>query len=146
MWAHFAAWFQPGEPPKAAKMRHSILPASRCGTLCSSMPKPKTERRLRSRIAARLPVSVRSGNENLESAGYTRDLSMSGVFLYTDSQIREGSELEMVLMLPPELTEGEKRWVCCQGAVVRVENADGKNGLGVAASIRTMQVLPEILP
>src|ERR1019366_1993400 len=115
MWAHFAAWFQLGEPPKAAKMRHSFLPASRCGTLCSSMPKPKTERRLRSRIAARLPVSVRSGNENLESAGYTRDLSMSGVFLYTDSQIREGSELEMVLMLPPELTEGERRWVCCQG-------------------------------
>jgi hypothetical protein len=110
------------------------------------MLEPKAERRSRSRIAARVPVSVRAGSENLEVSGYTRDLSMSGVFLYTDSQIREGSELEMVLMLPPDLTQGEKRWVCCQGQVVRVESADGKNGLGVAASILNMQVLPEILP
>jgi hypothetical protein len=110
------------------------------------MLKPKSERRSRSRIAARLPVSVRSGSGNLEPAGYTRDLSMNGVFLYTDSQIHEGSELEIVLMLPPELTEGAKKWVCCQAAVVRVERAEGKSGLGVAASIKNMQVLPEILP
>ena len=111
------------------------------------MPKPKTERRLQSRIEARVPVSVRSGTQTLESVGYTRDLSMTGVFLYTDSQIHEGSELEMVLILPPELTNGEKQWVCCQAAVVRVENStDGKASLGVAASIRNMQILPEILP
>ena len=107
---------------------------------------PKTDRRSRSRIEARLPVKVRSGAENLEVEGYTRDLSMNGVFLYTESKLREGSELEMVLMLPPELTNGEKRWVCCQGAVVRVEDEVGKNRLGVAASIRVMQVLPEIIP
>jgi hypothetical protein len=71
---------------------------------------------------------------------------MSGVFFYTDSKIREGSELELVLMLPPELTEGEKRWVCCQGAVVRVENTTTENSIGVAARIRNMQVLPEIIP
>ena len=71
---------------------------------------------------------------------------MTGVFLYTDSQIREGSELEIVLMLPGELTDGEKKWVCCQAAVVRVERVEGENGLGVAASIRNMQVLPEIIP
>jgi hypothetical protein len=110
------------------------------------MQKPKTERRRQSRIEARLPVSVRAENQSLESVGYTRDLSMSGVFLYTDSKIHEGSELEMVLILPPELTDGEKRWVCCQAAVVRVENTEGKTRLGVAASIRNMQVLPEILP
>ncbi len=110
------------------------------------MAKSKTDRRFRSRVAARLPVSVRAGDETFQSAGVTRDLSMNGVFLYTDSQIREGSELEMVLMLPPEVTDGEKQWVCCQGSVVRVENVDGKNGLGVAASIRSMQILPEILP
>lgn len=110
------------------------------------MPGPKAERRSRSRVAARMPVSVRTGTENPVAAAYTRDLSMNGVFLYTDSQIHEGSELEVVLMLPPELTEGEKRWVCCQAAVVRVEKAPGKSGLGVAASIRNMQVLPEIMP
>lgn len=111
-----------------------------------SMREPAAERRSRSRIAARVPVSVRSGSQNLESPGYTRDLSMTGVFLYTDSQIHEGSELEMVLMLPPQLMDGEKRWVCCQAAVVRVERTAGKNNIGVAASIRNMQILPEILP
>jgi hypothetical protein len=50
----------------------------------------------------------------------------------------------MVLILPPELTQGEKRWVCCQASVVRVE--DKKDGnFGVAARIRNMDVLPEIL-
>ena len=48
-------------------------------------------------------------------------------------------------MLPPALTGGEKRWVCCQADVVRVESADGKKDLGVAASIRKMQMLPEIV-
>ncbi len=110
------------------------------------MREPKAERRSRSRIAARVPVAVRSEKANLESSGYTRDLSMNGIFLYTDSQIHEGSELEMVLMLPAELVEGNKRWVCCQAAVVRVEQTGGKNGIGVAASIKNMQVLPEILP
>ena len=109
-------------------------------------PAQKTERRSRSRIAARVPVTIRSQEDNVKTGGYTRDLATSGVFFYTDSQIHEGSELEIVLMLPPELTEGEKRWVCCQAAVVRVENALGKSGFGVAASIRHMQILPEILP
>ena len=56
-----------------------------------------------------------------QATGFTRDLSASGIFIYTDSQISEGSELEMVLILPPELTHGEKQWVCCQASVVRVK-------------------------
>jgi len=71
---------------------------------------------------------------------------MNGVFLYTDSPMREGSEFEMVLMLPAELTAGEKRWVCCQAAVLRVESGKEEAGFGVAASIRNMQVMPEIVP
>ena len=105
-----------------------------------------SERRSRSRVKTRVAVSVRTADGDLENAGFTRDLSTNGVFLYANSPILEGSELEMVLMLPPELAAGGKRWVCCQAAVVRVENGDGKNGFGVAARIRNMQILPEILP
>ena len=55
-----------------------------------------------------------------------------------------GSDLEMVLMLPAQLTDGEKRWVCCQASVIRVE-AGGEDGhFGVAASIRSIATLPEI--
>ncbi len=80
----------------------------------------------------------------VEATGVTRDLNTSGIFLYTDSHISEGSELEMVLILPPELTHGEKQWVCCQASVVRVEENKDGGDFGVAASIRSIEVLPEI--
>jgi hypothetical protein len=67
------------------------------------------------------------------------------VFLFTDSEVTAGSELELVLVLPPELTGGEKRWVCCQASVVRVESHGGSGGYGVAASLRNLEALPEIV-
>jgi hypothetical protein len=115
--------------------------------LCYSPPRmttPEDDRRSGPRIPARVPVTIKAPQGNLELTGQTRDLSTSGIFLYTSSHISEGSELEMVLILPPELTQGEKRWVCCRASVVRVEDkADGY--FGVAASIRNMDILPEIL-
>jgi len=107
------------------------------------MALPKPERRSRNRIPVRVPVSVKSP-QSQSTKGYTRDLSMNGIFLYTDSQISQGSELEVVLLLPPELASGEKRWVCCQASVVRVEERREGGRLGVAASIRNMAVVPEI--
>jgi len=102
----------------------------------------KVDRRSRHRVVARLPVLVRSG-ENAEFSAQTRDVSASGVFLYTESRIVEGSDLELVLILPPELTSGEKCWVCCHARVLRVEQGPGKD-FGIAAEIRRMDILPEI--
>jgi len=51
----------------------------------------------------------------------------------------------MILILPSELTSGEKRWVCCRASVVRVEDSEEGGDFGVAARIRSMEVLPEIL-
>jgi hypothetical protein len=107
------------------------------------MPGPKSERRADKRIATSLPVSIKSP-QGEAITGHTRDLSTSGIFLYSDTRIREGSELEMVLMLPPQLTGGEKRWVCCQASVVRVEGSRESGPFGVAASIRSIATLPEI--
>jgi PilZ domain-containing protein len=107
------------------------------------MANRKPEQRSRPRLPVQVQVSIRSG-ESQASTGLTRDLSRNGVFFYTDSQIHAGSELEIVLMLPPELTQGEKSWVCCQASVVRVEQAPGKGQMGVAANIRNIATLPEI--
>jgi hypothetical protein len=109
------------------------------------MPETKVDRRSRQRIPAEVPVTIRSASGSLQATGRTRDLSMSGIFLYSDSHIQPGSQLEMVLILPPELTQGEKRWVCCQAAVVRVEDSGAGKGFGVAASIQHIELLPEIL-
>ncbi len=103
----------------------------------------KIDRRSRERVAAKLPVSLRSTPTTPEGSGQTRDLSASGIFLYTNSSMMKGSEVELVLILPGELTSGEKCWVCCQARVVRVEQGPDKS-FGVAAEIQRMDILPEI--
>jgi len=99
-----------------------------------------TERRSGKRIVARVPAQVCSQGE--QHAAETRDVSTNGVFLYTHSRMEKGSEVELVLILPPELISGERCWVCCQATVVRVEESGTK--FGVAAKIRRMDVLPEV--
>jgi hypothetical protein len=98
------------------------------------------ERRSGTRIATRLPTRVRTA-QGADHSAQTRDVSANGIFLYTNSRMAAGTDVELVLILPPELTLGEKCWVCCQATVVRVEE-DGKE-FGVAAQIRRMDILPE---
>jgi PilZ domain len=103
----------------------------------------KIDRRSRHRVVAKLPVRVRSTGPNAELSAETRDVSTNGVFLYTNSRMIEGSDVELVLILPPELTSGEKCWVCCHARVLRVEQGHGTD-FGVAAEIQRMDILPEI--
>src|SRR5579864_3169864 len=98
------------------------------------------ERRSGKRIAARVPTQVRT--QGAQHAAETRDVSTNGVFLYTSSPMEKGTDVELVLILPPELTSGERCWVCCQATVVRVE--DKGTEFGVAAQIRRMDILPEL--
>jgi hypothetical protein len=98
------------------------------------------ERRSGKRIVARVAAQVRS--QGAQHVAETRDVSTNGIFLYTKSHMKKGTEVELVLILPPELTSGEKCWVCCQATIVRVEQS--AHGFGVAAKIRRMDVLPEV--
>ena len=102
--------------------------------------KNDTERRSGKRIPTSVPTRVRTAEGQLQSAK-TRDVSANGVYLYTNSKMEQGADVELVLILPPELTSGEKCWVCCQATIVRVE--DGPE-FGVAAQIRRMDILPEV--
>jgi hypothetical protein len=102
-----------------------------------------SNRRSRERVVTKLPVRVRHAASNTELSAETRDVSTNGVFLYTNSRMVEGSEVELVLILPPELTSGEKCWVCCHARILRVEQGTGTN-FGVAAEIQRMNILPEI--
>lgn len=99
------------------------------------------ERRSRRRTPVRVPVKVR--HEGEEQQGLTRDLSSSGIFLYSDSAIKEGSKLELVIMLPPGLGLGPGGWTLCEASVVRVEESEG-TGMGVAATLDRIARLPEI--
>jgi hypothetical protein len=95
-------------------------------------------------MVTELPVRVRgaaAGDSELN--GRTRDVSTNGVFLYTTSPMEAGSDVELVLILPPELTSGEKCWVCCRARVLRVEPGVGQE-FGVAAEIHRIDILPEL--
>ena len=101
------------------------------------------ERRDGKRLSVRLPVRFKEKTAAADQTAFTRDLSTQGIFFYLDREVSPGTDLEMVLILPAELTAGERRWVCCQASVVRVEENSGEN-FGIAAAIHRMDVLPEI--
>ena len=103
--------------------------------------KADKERRAGTRISTRVPTRLRTAHGTDHSA-QTRDVSANGVYLYTKSRMEKGTEVELVLILPPELTSGEKCWVCCQATIVRVEEEGSE--FGVAAQIRRMDILPEL--
>lgn len=91
------------------------------------------ERRSGTRIATRVPTRVRTA-QGAEVPAHTRDVSANGIFLYSNSKMEQGSEVELVLILPPELTSGEKCWVCCQATVVRVEDEGTEFGVARSAA------------
>ncbi len=100
-----------------------------------------SERRSRRRVPVRIPVKV--CHEGGEHQGLTRDLSSSGIFLYSESGMKAGSKLELVIMLPPGLGLGPGGWTLCEASVVRVEKSEGK-GMGIAATLDHIALLPEI--
>jgi hypothetical protein len=102
---------------------------------------PHAERRSGKRIPTAVQARVRYP-QGPELSVQTRDVSANGVFLYTKSRMEAGTEVELVMILPPELTSGEKYWVCCQAKIVRVEGSGPE--FGVAAQIQRMDLLPEV--
>jgi hypothetical protein len=100
------------------------------------------ERRSRKRKPVQMPVKVRQ-LDGVEQQGLIRDLSSTGIFLYSDAGLEAGAKLELVLILPSGLGIGPGGWTVCQASVVRVEQGTGK-GVGVAATLDRIELLPEI--
>lgn len=101
------------------------------------------ERRQQKRTPVEVPVKVRQ-EQGPEISATTRDLSSSGIFLYSDSAIEPGTKLELVVMLPASLGLGPGGWTLCQASVVRVEQSNGKK-MGVAARLDRIDLLPELM-
>jgi len=83
-------------------------------------PAVRIERRVGQRFSYLLPVSLRRVSDAIQARGFTQDLSSRGVFLFTDACLTEGSEIELTLRMPSEITLGEDMPVCCRGHILRV--------------------------
>jgi len=104
-----------------------------------------TERRAARRYDLSLPVIIRVplGRETEARNGRTRDISTRGVYFTLDQDLSPGSELDITLTLPAEITQGTEVFVRAQGKVVRVERKgeDGNLNVGVAAVIERYDII-----
>ena len=104
-----------------------------------------SERRVARRYDLSLPVMVRIPAQGVAEtqSGRTRDISTKGLYFVIDREVRAGSNLDIMLTLPKEMTNGEEVLVKASGKIVRVESRmeDGNERLGVAAVIERYDIM-----
>jgi len=97
------------------------------------MAQPQPEKRSTRRFSLELPITVSyPGTGAPELLAQSRDVSSRGVFMYVDSEFPEGSMIEFVMTLPPEITLADPIRVRCAGRVLRRENNDHRQGIAVS--------------
>ncbi|MGB9466646.1 MAG: PilZ domain-containing protein, partial [Candidatus Acidiferrum sp.] len=81
-----------------------------------------TERRTARRYDLSLPVIIRVPTERQVDSqkGKTRDISTRGLYFVIEQDMEAGSELDITLTLPAEITHGTEVFVRALGKVVRV--------------------------
>jgi hypothetical protein len=102
------------------------------------------EKRAARRLRHSAPLSVRTDAEKNAAQGESRDISSHGLFFFTQSRLEEASDIEVVLMMPPEISPMGQQWVCCHATVVRVEEDPEQKRFGIAAEVKRLQAIPEI--
>jgi hypothetical protein len=102
------------------------------------------ERRNARRYDLSLPVMVRIPAELTDlQEGKTRDISTRGLYFLTEQDLQAGSELDITLTLPSEITHGSEVFVRAAGKVVRVERRSEPQDMriGVAAVIERYDII-----
>jgi hypothetical protein len=103
------------------------------------------ERRNTRRYDLSLPVIIRVPAERTpgRQEGKTRDVSTRGLYFVIEHELQSGSELDITMTLPAEITQGSEVFVRAMGKVVRVERRmeDGNARLGVAAVIERYDII-----
>jgi c-di-GMP-binding flagellar brake protein YcgR len=104
-----------------------------------------SERRTARRYDLSLPIIIRVPTEReLDTQqGKTRDVSTRGLYFVVEQNLEAGSELDITLTLPAEITHGTEVFVRALGKVVRVERRmeDGNTRMGVAAVIERYDII-----
>lgn len=104
-----------------------------------------TERRTTRRYDLSLPIIIRVPAERAldTKQGKTRDVSTRGLYFVIEQDLEAGSELDITLTLPAEITHGTEVFVRALGKVVRVEQRleDGNARMGVAAVIERYDII-----
>jgi len=104
-----------------------------------------SERRTARRYDLCLPIIIRFCKEEAFDSqhGKTRDISTRGLYFVVEQNLEAGSEVDLTLTLPAEVTQGTEAFVRALGRVVRVERRteDGNERMGVAAVIERYDII-----
>jgi hypothetical protein len=108
-----------------------------------------SERRNARRYDLSLPVMIRIPSHAADvrmdglQKGETLDISTRGLYFVIEQDLQAGSELDIILTLPAEVTHGSEVFVKAAGKVVRVDpRSEARNmRLGVAAVIERYDIV-----
>jgi hypothetical protein len=116
-------------------------------------PPLRVERRVGQRFPYLLAISFHQTRDGIEGVGFTQDLSSRGVFFVTDAPLTEGSEIELTVRMPSEITLGASMPVRCKGRILRIIRPDSSSvvapsttahsKIGVAVRLECYEYLPE---
>jgi len=93
------------------------------------------ERRSLTRFPLQLLVKIQISGTDAVVLAETKNISAGGIYMYTGSHLDLGSELELSLALPRELTQSATAIdIACKAKVLRVER-EPSGSTGIAAEI-----------
>lgn len=98
------------------------------------------ERRALRRFKMKLPAFVRVPGIPAPFATETENVSARGIFFFIDRWMKEGSQVEVTMDFPSQLTLSEPLRVRFRARIVRVEPQRGMR-MGVAAAIEEYEFI-----
>ena len=107
------------------------------------------ERRKASRYSLFLPVTVWTARQQSWN-GRSKDVSAQGAYLFVESgdNLLPGTELDLTLTLPTEVTTGAEVLVRAHGRAVRVDKSAGEETghMGLAVAFETRDFIRSASP
>jgi hypothetical protein len=96
------------------------------------------------RIHLETPIQFRTSDRQPWSEGIVRNVSQSGVYFVTESDLPASAMIDVIFIMPQEIAGQENAKVFCQGRVIRtMEAMDGEHPNGIAFEIVTCEYLHE---
>ncbi len=97
------------------------------------------ERRERTRLSSKLPLTVKFGGI-YESAAEATNISARGMFFALQRRLEIGAAIELVFRLPRHVIGVDGIWLRCPAEVVRVQEGLPEGKFGIAAKITGYEV------
>lgn len=96
-----------------------------------------TDRRNETRVSVRIPLKFKLiGNESAgEQMAESENLSQRGIFLWTSYPLKLGTQVELRLRMPSEISGNAAAEVHCTARVIRIDHTDSAGLIGAGLRI-----------